>query len=213
MLKEITNEKIEENYSTFKILLISTGREGINDLVEYLDTTDFKIAPASTKYHGSFKGGLCEHSLNVYNTLLKLNDMYGEMTGNKFDISSLILVSLLHDISKVNTYEESFMNKKVYKEDGSKWDELGKYDWESVKCYKMKDYDDRFVFINHELTSEFIVRQFVDLSIEESMAIALHHNGMGYDSVPSETTGLALSKCHLGLLLHTADLMTAYTIA
>lgn len=214
MLSEITENKIETNYERFKDLLRSTNRDGIEELINYLDTkTDFKFAPASTRYHGSFKGGLCEHSLNVYDILVNMNNLYKEITGECFEEDSLIIVALLHDISKVNTYEDSFQNKKIYKEDGSKWDELGNYDWVSVKSYRTKDYNDRFVFVNHELTSEFIVRQFIGLRVAESAAIVMHHNGMGHDSIPSETTGLALSKFPLALLLHSADLFAAYTIA
>ena len=214
MIKELTKEEIDDNYETFKTLLRESNRENIEELISYIDSTDFKYAPASTKYHGSFKGGLCKHSLSVYYTAI---DMYNNLFAFKNDEvikkENIIISCLLHDISKVNTYEESVQNKKVYSESGSKYDELGNYDWVSVKCYKTKDYDDRFVYINHELTSEFIARQFIGLTIAESAAIAMHHNGMGHDSIPSETTGLNMSKYPLALLLHSADLLTAYMIA
>ena len=214
LLDKITDSKIETNWEKFKELLLSTGRENIEELITYLETkTDFKYAPASTKYHGAFKGGLCEHSLAVYEIIMRLNAIYEELYGEAFDKSSLIIVSLLHDISKTNVYEETVINKKIYSNEGSKFDELGKFDWVSVKSYKVKDLKDRFVFVNHETTSEFIIRQFLDLSIAESISIMTHHNGMGSDSIPYEATGPNLSKYPLSLLLHEADLMAAYTWA
>lgn len=213
LLKNIEEDKINSNWDTFKELLRRVNRDGIEDLISYLEKTDFAVSPASTKYHGSFKGGLCEHSLAVFEILNRLNLMYQELYGESLNTESIIITSLLHDISKVNTYEEFFQNKKVYSESGSKFDEGGKFDWVSVKIYKTKDLEDRFVFVNHESTSEFIVRQFIDLTIEESVAIMTHHNGMGYDSIPKDVTSANLSKYPLALLLHEADLMAAYTWA
>lgn len=214
MIKELTEQEVNDNYEEFKTLLRESNRENIEELISYLDSTDFKYAPASTKYHGSFKGGLCKHSLEVYYTASNMyNNLFAFNDDDTIKKENIIISCLLHDISKVNTYEESFQNKKVYSENGSKYDELGNYDWVSVKCYRTKDYDDRFVFINHELTSEFIIRQFIGLTIAESAAIAMHHNGMGHDSVPSEITGLNMSKYPLALLLHTADLLIAYMVA
>ena len=50
-------------------LLKSTNRPGIEDLISFLEKTDFFTAPASTRFHGSFEGGLVEHSLKVYEIL------------------------------------------------------------------------------------------------------------------------------------------------
>ena len=46
-------------------LLKSTNREGIEKLINFLEKTDFFTAPASTRFHGSYEGGLVEHSLKV----------------------------------------------------------------------------------------------------------------------------------------------------
>ena len=47
-------------------LLKETNREGMDKLIEFLENSDFFEAPASTRYHGNFKGGLVEHSMKVY---------------------------------------------------------------------------------------------------------------------------------------------------
>ena len=60
------DKEIFEKWEQFKDLLKSTNREGIENVIKWLDETDFKFAPASTQYHSSEKGGLLKHSLNVY---------------------------------------------------------------------------------------------------------------------------------------------------
>lgn len=59
----------EKNKAEFLNLLRSTNRDGIENLIEWLESTDFFTAPASTKYHGAYPGGLLQHSINVYNRL------------------------------------------------------------------------------------------------------------------------------------------------
>ena len=50
-------------------LLKSTNREGMDKLLAWIEKSDFYKAPASTRFHGSYEGGLLEHSLNVYKVL------------------------------------------------------------------------------------------------------------------------------------------------
>ena len=51
----------------FIYLLKNTKRENIDKLIEWLEKeTDFFSAPASTKYHLNYEGGLLVHSLNVF---------------------------------------------------------------------------------------------------------------------------------------------------
>lgn len=212
MIKNISEDKIKENKHIFIDLLKSTERECVDSLINYLeDKTDFFIAPASTRYHGSFEGGLCAHSLSVYNYATKLAKVLFEESEIEIPEDSLKIVALLHDISKVNTYEISYSNKKEYSPNGSKWDENGKFDWVSVKGYKMIDNENRFIFVNHECASEFICRQFIPLRMAESVAIMLHHNGMSKDSIPGDMAAINYAKYPLALILHEADLLAAYT--
>lgn len=64
-------------------LLKETNREGMDKLIEFLENSDFFEAPASTRYHGNFKGGLVEHSMKVYEIL-------------KTKVEDMILLKLLH---------------------------------------------------------------------------------------------------------------------
>ena len=60
------DKQIFDKWEEFKALLKSTKREGIENIITWLDESDFKFAPASTQYHNSVRGGLLAHSLNVY---------------------------------------------------------------------------------------------------------------------------------------------------
>lgn len=92
-MREIFKEKIDK-----------VKRTGINDLLAYLEQSDFFTAPASTKYHNSFEGGLVMHSLSVFDNMwylayqhLALDEVIPE--------ESLIIESLLHDLCKIGVYK------------------------------------------------------------------------------------------------------------
>lgn len=203
---EVKNNIKEE----IETLLRSVARPNANieGLINKLESSDFFTAPASTKYHNSYKGGLAEHSLNVYYNLKELVGLKGLKEIITDD--NIIICGLLHDISKINFYEISYMNKKVYHEYGSKFDELGRFDWQSVPSFKTKPVTERFVFGNHEENSEFMVRTFIPLELSESVAILNHHGGMGYDSIPISTISDKYNRFPLASLLHMADFMAAY---
>ena len=88
----------EENKFRFITLLKSTNRACIENVIDWLESTDFFEAPASTKYHENYTGGLCEHSLKVYDTLERLNKEFDI----GIDYKSRIIMSLLHDVCKAN---------------------------------------------------------------------------------------------------------------
>lgn len=46
-------------------------RNGIDQMMAWLETTDFYTAPASTRFHGAEEGGLCAHSITVAKRLLE----------------------------------------------------------------------------------------------------------------------------------------------
>ena len=89
-------------------LLKSTNREGIENLLAFLEKTDFYAAPASTKYHGAYKGGLLEHSMKVYEILKE------KIKNEKLDVKedTIIISALLHDICKLNFYKVDYRNAK-----------------------------------------------------------------------------------------------------
>jgi len=50
-------------------LLKSVNREGMQNVIDFLEKSDFFKAPASTRFHGDHEGGLVEHSIKVYDIL------------------------------------------------------------------------------------------------------------------------------------------------
>ena len=108
-----------ENQEKYLEILSSVERDGIEELCNYLKTTDFFTAPASTSYHLAEAGGLCKHSINVYENMIKLRDIFcPDMPDDTIKVTSL-----LHDLAKIDFYTTEVRNKKVYSENGSKSDE------------------------------------------------------------------------------------------
>lgn len=206
----IPENVIETNKETFCTFLRQIRRDGarIDDLINKLENSDFFYAPASTKYHNSVKGGLCDHSLNVYYNLRSL--VKNKHLEDKISEESILICGLLHDISKMNIYEEAIRNKKVYSAYGKKYDELGNFDWVSEKSYQMKDAKDRFIYGNHEETSEYMIRCYIPLKLEESVSILTHHGSLSYDCVPIESVSQKYEKYPLACLLHVADMISTY---
>ena len=61
----------EKKVKKFEQLLLSTGYEGMDNLIKWIrEESDFYTAPASTRFHSCHEGGLLEHSLNVYYCLM-----------------------------------------------------------------------------------------------------------------------------------------------
>jgi 23S rRNA maturation-related 3'-5' exoribonuclease YhaM len=85
-----------------KQMLLGVDREGVANLVEALDKNGFFEAPASTRFHGNYKGGLIDHSYNIYvlfDDLVKRFNLQNEITHD-----SIVLCSLLHDVCKSGAY-------------------------------------------------------------------------------------------------------------
>ena len=216
----LTEEMIQQNKERFLELVNSIEREGVDRdrLVKQLLGSDFFEAPASAIYHNSFMGGLCAHSLNVYDTLVDLcramyPDDFSDEAGPKrscpYTDDTLKIVALFHDFDKMNKYEKTVKNQKVYSANGSKYDEMGKYDWVSVPGYKRKEVKDVFTIGTHGENSVYMTETFIPLSVEEHCAILCHHSK--YDNPNLDTTGI-YSKYHLACLLHTADMLATYVL-
>lgn len=208
----LAEEIIQENKATFLEILEKAvkNREGANweRLEAKLSSSDFFTAPASTKYHAAYRGGLCDHSLNVYYNMCSL--VKSKHLEEKISEDSIAIVALLHDMSKINSYILGARNKKVYSDCGSKHDELGKFDWVSEMEYIYVADEDRFIFGNHEETSEFMIRTYIPLTYEESAAILNHHGGMGWDSCQGNIASKVMAKYPIAALLHTADMLSVY---
>ena len=180
--------------SDFSRELLGTGRPGVDRLLAYLEwETDFFAAPASTKYHGSFEGGLVKHSLDVYRWLVR----FGALVTSRMDgvpFNSMALASLLHDICKANFYE--IATKNVKNADGV---------WERVPYYSIRD---QFP-VGHGEKSAMIAQRFISLTDEELAAIRWHMAGFTGDS-DRVILSAALAKWPLVAAVHIADLSATY---
>lgn len=168
----------------FIALLRQINREGMENLIEFLNRSDFFEAPASTRFHGSFKGGLLEHSMKVYEILKTKTE----------DSDSVKIIALLHDICKVNYYKTDYRNAK---------NEQGV--WEKVPYYTVDD----LIPYGHGEKSVMMISEFIKLTPEERYAIRWH---MGFTE-PKElygTIGQAYKKYPVALLVHEADLEATY---
>ena len=173
-------------------LLRSTNREGMENLIEFLDKTDFYKAPASTRFHGNFEGGLIEHSMKVYEILKdKVKNSAIELDVGD---DTIIITGLLHDICKANFYKTDYRNAK---------NERG--EWEKVPYYTIDD----TIPYGHGEKSVMMLSEYIKLTAEEKYAIRWH---MGF-SEPKEvynTIGAAFKKYPFALLVHEADLEANY---
>lgn len=210
----LSKEQIESNKIEFIALLRTIKREGarIEELIEKLESSDFFTAPSSVKHHGAYEGGLCDHSLNVYYNMMHLLNYKAPILGiNAEDWQdSVTITALLHDISKMNFYTTTTKNVKVYSFEGNKEDSNGKFYWDTVTAYTVREPNERLVYGSHEQNSDFIIRHFIPLSIEEGTAILHHMGGMSWDSAKDNITEV-YGKYTLALLLHLADMLATYT--
>lgn len=210
----MNNELIER----YESLLKSTNRDGIDKLIEFIRKSDFYTAPASTRFHNCHEGGLLEHSLNVYDCLynkVKSTDVFKKALSDsskefwdtdEFE-KTIVIVALLHDLCKMFMYEVEMKNKKIYSDHGSKKDDQGRYDWESVPGYTVNDR----VPYGHGEKSVMMIEQFITLTKEERFAIRWH---MGFTE-PKEnwnTLNAAIRMYPLILAVHEADLEATYML-
>ena len=172
-------------------------REGADALLEYLlsDHCDFFTAPASTRYHGAYEGGLLEHSLNVYDCLCDQlsRRRVRETYGFQYSEESIAIVSLLHDLCKTNFYKVSMRNVK---------DETGH--WVSAPYYTIED----TLPYGHGEKSVYIISGYMRLTRDEAFAIRYHMGFSGPED--ANQVGKALEMFPLGSFLFMADMEASY---
>ena len=173
-------------------------REGADKLLEYLTSpaSDFFVAPASARFHSSYEGGLVDHSINVYECLKSyLDSDRAKEFGFEYSDESIAIVSLLHDLCKVNVYKKGFRNVK---------DEKGA--WQRVDTF---EFDDKLPY-GHGEKSVYIISGYMKLTREEAFAIRYH---MGYSSTEDpRNVSTAFEMFPLAFALSTADSEATYYI-
>ena len=172
-------------------------REGADKLLEFLEGSDFFTAPASTRYHGSHEGGLCEHSINVYECLCDYmaRPRVKELYGMNYSDESIAIVSLLHDVCKTNFYVETTRNVK---ENGV---------WKTVPYYSI---DDQLPY-GHGEKSVYMISAYMKLTRDEAFAIRYH---MGFAESNNVTyinnVGKAYEMFPIAFAVSVADMEASY---
>lgn len=168
-------------------------RPGSKELLEFLKRSDFFDAPASTRFHGSYPGGLLDHSMNVYKALNQL--IYAFIRENTWDNETISIVSLLHDLTKVGFYSREYKNVK---EDGR---------WISKEVYVVKD-----TFpCGHGEKSVIMIQRYMQLTDEEVLAIRCHMGAFD-ESVKGGARFMtqAFEQSKLAVLVHLADMIATH---
>ena len=176
----------------FLKILRTVKRDGIEDLIKFMESTDFFTAPASTRFHGNHAGGLVEHSIKVYEILQE--KVKNAPINLNTPEDTLKIVPLLHDICKANFYKIDYKNAK---------NALGV--WEKVPYYTVDD----TIPYGHGEKSVMMITEYIKLTPEEKYAIRWH---MGYTE-PKENynaIGASYKKYPIALLTHEADLEATY---
>ena len=174
-------------------------REGADELLSWLEKSDFFRAPASTRYHLAEPEGLVKHSVHVYE---RLRDLYSyelaRVTGGPVILSDedeekIAICGLLHDICKVNFYAVEMRNRKN-----------DKGQWEKYPFYVIND----TLPYGHGEKSVYIISGFMRLTREEAMAIRWQMGG--WQEGDARNAGNAFEKFPVSVLTHIADLEATY---
>lgn len=181
------------------IVAANIQRDGIDNLMEWVENeTDFFTAPASTRYHGSYEGGLLEHSLNVYNRLVfEMNTVIGEGWEEIYSPETIAIVALFHDLCKIDRY---VLTEKWRKDEDGQWEAYDAYDYNKEKAE-----------MGHGAQSVYYLQKFIQLTEIEAQAIYWHMGA--YDISPYSS----LANCSetfkwnpLAFLVHRADMAATY---
>lgn len=169
-------------------LLRSTGRRKIDSLITHMIKIGFFVAPCSGAYHLAKEGGLAEHSLNVYRHMDSLAQTWLLEEEYERMKDSIIICSLLHDLGKCGEYDKPNYIPNILK---------------SGEQSASKPYitNPELLYVDHEIRSVVIARQYIKLSEDEYWAI-LNHNGL-YGNFKYQISG---KETPLYMLLHFADM-------
>ncbi len=174
------------------------NRPGSDKLLDFLlsKNSDFFEAPASTRYHLNYEGGLVEHSLNVYDCLKDYlsRDRVKNTYNLSFSEESIAIVALLHDMCKINVYKKGTRNVK----ENGQWVQVPTYEFEDKLPY------------GHGEKSVYMISGYMKLTREEAFAIRYHMGFSGEE--PVRNVGAAFEMFPLAFALSTADMEATYYI-
>lgn len=179
----MTTQELEKNKELLRDLKCEGARIFSDEIIDWLAEHGFFAAPASTKYHGNYAGGLFEHSWNVGKELQNLTDKLGL----KWDrpISPWV-IGIFHDLCKIDQY---------------KWDG-------NTKTF---EYSNKPVIKGHGTKSLIYALQICSITPEEQACI-IYHMGAFTDSKEWSCYTDAIHKFPNVLYTHTADMIASHIL-
>ena len=186
----MAKEKLEDKFSKeleekFYRLLSETKREGMDGVIEYMKREDAGRCPASTKLgrHGAYPGGLIEHSYNTYTLFKEKNKRFNLC----LEEDTVKIVSLLHDICKVGSYEENILK------DGK------------ISEKKPYNYRDKLPYGHGEKSVYVLMREGLKLTDDEALMIRWHMGAFDSQWLEFETGTKVKEKCPATIAFQCAD--------
>ncbi len=162
-----------------ELLFENVKRNGVENLLKFFDSHGFYTAPASTKFHGNFEGGLAAHSINVCALLYNQNKIHNLNLSKE----TIIISALCHDMCKLDFYKPTAKNEKIYLENGEnapayarvQTDPLGRFYWDTKLGYMAEDQ----MPMPHASKSLYMLQGFISVSREEAFLIMWHMGPFG----------------------------------
>lgn len=178
-------------------ILKTANRKGLDNVITGLDKIGFFNAPASAKHHCAFDGGLCFHSINVYDQAIRILKIEQELNpefvkGIKSE--NIIIAALLHDVCKAEVYKKV---EKFRKDKDGKWEKYFAY-----------DHDYSAMPLGHGEKSVIrLLRMGLELTSDEILAIRWHMaNWEMPDTIEAKGNfGAATDRCPLLSIIIAAD--------
>ena len=181
----------------FVSILRATNRAGIANVIAGLEELGFFMAPASTRFHGSFPGGLMLHSLNVYDQAVILRDAELKVRpdlANALTDDTIAIAALPHDVCKAEVYKEV---EKFRKDKDNQWEK-----------YKTYTVDYSFMPLGHGEKSVIrLLRWGLEMTDAEVLAIRWHMQAFDLSDSPESRASYsqASMSCPLLAILIAAD--------
>ena len=175
---ELNIESQKQEFLT--ICRASIQRAGLESLLDWLCKTDFFTAPASAQYHGNYAGGLCQHSVDVYQYAKKMLILMDNAPSEE----SVAIACLFHDLCKVNLYKMDEQNQKELQ-------------------YYVSDEESHFS--GRGSKSVFLAQTFMRLTLEEAAAINYHMGLSDGNASAVREVGNVYRQFPLAWIVHIAD--------
>lgn len=169
-----------------------------NDLKE----NGFFTAPASTKYHGAFEGGLFEHSWNVTKVLVTLTKDNG-LTWQRPE--SPYIIGMFHDLCKMDLYRHPMSDVVLHA-----WDAKGQEDIREVYTTKWEHNPDTLLK-GHGDKSVMLLSQYLPLTMEEILCIR-YHMGAFVDQREWSDYTRVIHQYNTVLWTHHADMIASHIL-